>query len=140
MATRSISGRRAKIFVNDTEVGFCTGISATETQGLTRVDACGDSYSKEITVNGRATAGTVNFVRIFKGSAKALGFMARGDTVSILNFPPVNLVIFDTIEDTPLETITGAVFENRSWQLDAAGVITSQAGFQAIKMLDEDEL
>jgi hypothetical protein len=139
MATRAISGSRAKLFLGDTEVGFAVNVSGTETQMLQRIDAMGDAYSKEIVAVRRVASFTAAHVRIKNGSLKALGAMARGSTTNILNFPPLTALLYDDLLDEPIEKITGCVAEQRSWSVDAAGIVNENVSFQAIRMKDEDE-
>lgn len=139
MATRSISGSRARLYANGIEIGFAVSVSGTETNTLSRVDTLGSAYTKEIVTNRRVIQVSAQLVRIYEGSAKALGLMARGSTTAILNFPPISMVLYDSIEDSPLETIEGAVIEQRTWNVDAAGLLNEGVSFQATKMLDEGE-
>jgi len=138
-ATRTISGARAKLFLGDEEIGHAINVSGSETQMLQRVDVLGDIYSKEIIPMRRVVQFSASHVRIYKGSLKALGAMARGDTTAVLSFPPMTAVLYDTVEDDAIETITGCVAETRSWSVDAAGILNEQVSFQALKMKDEDE-
>lgn len=139
MATRAIAGARAKLFIGDTEVGHAVNVAGTETQMLQRVDALGDVHSKEIVVTRRVAQVTASHTRIKRGSLKALGAMARGTTTNVLNFPPLTMVLYDDIDDEPIETLTGCVCEQRSWSVDAAGIMSENVSFQAIRILDEDE-
>jgi hypothetical protein len=139
MATQTISGARAKLYIGDTEVGYATNCNGSETQSLQRIDVLGDAYSKEIVPMRRMVQFTAAIVRIKRGSAKALGLMARGDTAAILNFPPLDAVLFDPITDEAMETITGCVIEQRGWSVDGAGVLSENVSFQGIRMKDEDE-
>jgi len=138
--TKSFSGKRAKLYVDGRDIGYATGISGSENQQLTRVDVLGEIFTKEIVPGGRSVQFSAQFVRIKRGSAKALGLMASGgDTDTILNFPPITVVIYDRAGEEAIERIQGCVIEQRSWSVDQAGVFSSNVSFQAIRMLVEDE-
>lgn len=139
MATRAISGTRAQIFVDGVNLGYALSISGTETQSVARIDTLGDAYTKEIVTLRRTVQLSASMVRIFEGSAKALGLMARGETSDLMNFPPLTIVIYDGIEDTAIETITGAVITQRSFSTDAGGLMSENVSFEAVRTLDEGE-
>lgn len=136
---KSISGSRAKVYLNGVEIGFAVGISATETDTLTRVDTMGSAFTKEIVRQRRIAQCNISFVRIYQGSAKQMGFMPRGSTAEILSFPDVEIVLWDNVENKPLETIEGAVCEQRTWNVDAGGIFSSNVSMQAIRIRDEGE-
>ena len=140
MPSQSIAGCAVRVFLGDTEVGFGVAAGGNEMQMLQRIDALGDIHSKEPPIpTRRAPSMTLSTVRIRKGSIKALGGMARGNTVEILSFPALTLVVYDQVTDEAIETLTGAVCEQRSWNVDAAGIFSENVSFQGVKMKDEDE-
>ena len=137
---QAIAGCAVRIYLNDVEIGFGVSAGGNEMQMLQRIDALGDIYSKEPPIpTRRAPSMTLSTVRIRRGSIKALGGMARGDTIEILNFPALTLVAFDQVTDKAIETLTGAVCEQRSWSVDAAGIFSENVSFQGVRMKDEDD-
>jgi len=139
MASNAIVGAAVRLFLGDTEVGYGVSSGGSETQMLQRVDVLGDMYSKEVVPTRRAASMTLSIVRIREGSIKALGGMARGNTVEILNFPPLTIVVYDPISEKAIETLTGAVCEQRTWNTDAVGLFSENVSFQGIRLKDEGE-
>lgn len=65
MAVNVISGAKALIKVEGSVVGYCTGISITETTFNGRVDSLGFIDTREITPIGRSVSAVVNMLRVF---------------------------------------------------------------------------
>jgi hypothetical protein len=68
MAVNVISGAKALIKVEGSVVGYCTGISITETTFNGRVDSLGFIDTREITPIGRSVSAVVNMLRVFPPS------------------------------------------------------------------------
>lgn len=137
---QAIAGCAVKLFLDGEEIGFGISASGNETQALTRVDVLGNIYSAEAPIpTRRAPSMTLSLVRIRAGSIKALGGMARGSTIEILNFPPLMLVAYDQITERAVETLTGAVCEQRNWSVDAGGIWSENVSFQGVRLKDEGE-
>lgn len=136
---QSIAGCAVLIYLGDNEVGAGVASSGSEVQMLDRVDVLGNIYTKEIVPVRRQASWSLSLVRFRDGSIKDIGGMAVGDSVEILNFPPLTLVALDKVTDDPVETLTGAVCEQRSWSIDASGIFSESVSFQGIRMLAGEE-
>jgi hypothetical protein len=134
---RVFSGARARLFFGDTLMGFCTGISGSVNTQLVRIDVLGNIDSEEIERVGRTVSFTADFVRLLGKSLQEHGIFPRGDTAYAINFPPLTAVVYDHVGDSVVYRIEGVVGENVSWRVDRSGVMTENATFQAIKLVDE---
>lgn len=133
------SGARAKLIVNGQEIGFATGVSASENIQLQRVDVLGNIDSQEIVPVSRVVSIQADFVRITNKSLNELGIMPRGNTVDVLSFPEITLEVYDQIGDAPVWRVEGARCESRSWQVQSGSIVTVNASFQARRIFDEQD-
>ena len=137
MADPVFSGARAKLIIDGNEIGYASGVSASEQIALQRVDVLGQIDSKEIVPVARVVSAQANFVRITGEGLKDLGIVPTGDTASVLNFPEITLEVYDTVSDLPVWRVEGARCESRNWQVQAGSIVTTDASFQARRIYDE---
>ena len=137
MADPVFSGARAKLIIDGTEVGYASGVSASEQILLQRVDVLGDIDSKEIVPVGRSVSLQADFVRITGESLRSLGIVPTGGTLDVINFPELTIEVYDQASDTPIWRVEGARAESRSWQVQAQSIVSVNAFFQARRLFDE---
>lgn len=137
MADPVFSGARAKLIINGNEIGYASGVSASEQIALQRVDVLGQIDSKEIVPVSRVVSVQANFVRITGEGLKDLGIVPTGGTASVLNFPEITLEVYDAVSDLPVWRVEGARCESRNWQVQAGSIVTTDASFQARRIYDE---
>lgn len=137
MAEPVFSGARAKLIVDGEEIGFATGVSASEQISHQRVDILGNIDSQELVPVSRVVSLQADFVRITNTSLSDLGIMPRGNTADVINFPEITLEVYDQISDTPVWRVEGARCESRSWQVQSGSIVTVNASFQARRLYDE---
>ena len=135
---RGISGARAELYFDGTKLaGWATGVSATENIQNQRIDVLGNIDTEEIEPVGRSVTMTADFVRILGTSLQEMGIWPKGGTADVVNFPPMDAILFDAVGTTPIYKVKGLKAENKSWRVDRTGVMTVNATFQGIKMNDE---
>lgn len=137
MAEPVFSGARAKLIVDGAEIGFATGVSASEQITHQRVDVLGNIDSQELVPVSRVVSIQADFVRITNTSLSDLGIMPRGATADVVNFPEITLEVYDQISDVPVWRVEGARCESRSWQVQSGSIVTVNASFQARRLYDE---
>lgn len=138
------SGARAKLYFNtalgQVEAGFATGISVNESHQLQRVNVLGNLDSEEIIPTSRSVDVRCDLVRISGRSLRQLGIWPKGQTVDVLNFPELTIVVYDGVENKIVAQIEGARCETRSFQVQAGAVVSENASFQAKRLKDEADL
>lgn len=135
---RPFSGARAKLFFDgNIEAGWCTGLSGSESMQLSRVDVLSNIDSEEIEPVGRTVQFNADFVRIKKRSLVKMGIWPRGGTKAVVTLPPMVAEVYDHVDDEPVYRIIGIKPESRTFRVDARGLMTSSASFQALQLLDE---
>jgi len=137
MAESVFSGARAKLIVDGEEIGFATGVSASEQITHQRVDVLGNIDSQELVPVSRVVSVQADFVRITNTSLSDLGIMPRGNTADVINFPEITLEVYDQISDVPVWRVEGARCESRSWRVQSGSIVTVNASFQARRLYDE---
>ena len=137
MAQPVFAGARAKLIVDGQEIGFATGVSASESITHQRVDVLGNIDSQELVPVSRVVSANADFVRITNPSIQGLGIMPRGNTADVISFPELTLEIYDQVSDVPVWRIEGARCESRSWQVQSGSIVTVNASFQARRLFDE---
>ena len=138
------SGARAKLYFNtatgQVEAGFATGISVNENHTLQRVNVLGNLDSEEIIATSRTVDVRCDLVRISGRSLRTLGIWPKGQTVDVLNFPELTIVVYDGVENKIVAQIEGARCETRSFQVQAGAIVSENASFQAKRLKDEADL
>lgn len=138
--SNSLAGRRLVFFKDNEAVAWCTGMQGGETHQQIRVDVIGKVHTQEIVTNAVAVQFTAAYVRIGRGSAKALGFMPSGsDQRVILDFDEFTAVVYDEQTGQEIERILGCKCESRNWSFDQGSLLVENASFQAKRILVEDE-
>jgi len=136
---RSIGGARALALIDGKEVGYATGVSATETITQIPVEALGDAYVKEHEPVAVVVTATLDSVRLSLASLREQGVWPRGDTADLIAFQetPLTLIVFDDIEDRPIWKVEGLVPETLTWRIDRGSLMTTNATFRGRRMFDE---
>lgn len=138
------SGARAKLYFNtalgQVEAGFATGISVNENHTLQRVNVLGNIDSEEIIPTSRSVDVRCDLVRISGRSLRQLGIWPKGQTVDVLSFPELTIVVYDGVENKIVAQIEGAKCESRSFQVQAGAIVSENASFQAKRLKDEADL
>lgn len=137
MANRAFSGPRAQLWVTGASgrvlVGWGTGCSGTVSVQQMRIDVLNNPASEEIEPVGYTVSGTFDRVRIVDVSLLDLGIdPTQGDTINFVNFPALNIDIYDEVGDQPIERIYGARMSQRSWSVQARGIMSEQVSFEAL--------
>ena len=133
----AISGARAKLLIGGVEVGYATGVNASEDITNVRVNVLGEIDSQEIVPTSRAVSVNCNFVRILNSSLSDQGAWVEGNTDAVLGFPDLSMVIQDRVTGDTIWTIEGARCQTRNWTVDSGGIMSTNVSFEAIKMGDE---
>ena len=137
---RAFSGARAVLRVNGKEIGYATGVNGTETIDYQPIEVLGEVDVVEYEVVARRVNFTASFVRIIDASLFAQGIFPKsgqGTTADLVNFPPMEADIFDTVSDKPMYRFAGVKPTTRSFTIDRGSVMTVNASFVATRMLDE---
>ena len=134
---RAFQGARARLLFDGTkEVGWATGLSGSVAYGLQRVDVLGDHRSQEIEMVGMTVTFTADFVRILKQSFDQMGIRTQGETADVINAEPMVVEVYDKVGDAPMYRIIGAKFEAMAFRVDARGLMTKNASFQATDFVE----
>jgi hypothetical protein len=135
----AVGGARARILVDGLEVGYATGVSASETVSQFPVEALGDAFVKEHEMVGVVVSLNADFVRMRASSLRKKGIWPKGDTDAYLAFNDAAMTweLWDKSTDTILERVEGVVPETVSWRIDRGSVMTTNASFRALRMLDD---
>jgi hypothetical protein len=136
---RPFSGPRAKIFVTGAagrlEIGWATNVSGTVTSQNVRIDTLGSAFSREIEPVGVVVTFSADVVRILDTTLVDLGVdPTQGDTTNYVNFPPLEVDVYDEVGDSVVESISGARMSQRTWSVQARGIMSEQVAFEATKI------
>lgn len=133
----AISGARAKLLINGKEVGYATGVNASEDITNVRVNVLGEIDSEEIVPTSRTVSVNCNFVRILDKSLQEQGAWVEGRTTQVLTFPEISIVILDRVTSNKIWSIEGARCQTRNWSVDSGGIMSTNVSFEALRMGDE---
>tara|TARA_Y100001973_G_scaffold104228_1_gene173566 strand:+ start:643 stop:1068 length:426 start_codon:yes stop_codon:yes gene_type:complete len=138
MATdRAISGARCRFLLNGKEIGWATGVSATENIMQQPIDVLGRLDPMEIEATGRQISLQCSLVRILSSGIANQGGWATGDTDAVVEFSAMTAEIYDPITDQAIWRLEGLKPQTRSWSVDSRGVMTSNVSFVGLRMFDE---
>ena len=133
----AISGARARLLIDGREVGYATGVNASEDITNVRVNVLGEIDSQEIVPTSRTVSVNCNFVRILNSSLGDQGAWVEGDTDAVLQFPDLTIQILDRVSGSNIWAIKGARCQTRNWTVDSGGIMSTNVSFEAIGMEDE---
>lgn len=135
----AISGAACRIYnlATGEAVGYATNVSATQTTEQFPVKILGDIDTVEHEPVDRNVTVTAGMVRIRSNSLFQQSIFPAGDTPEVINFPEMEWVVFDDVNNIPIWTIIGVVGETHSWSLDRGSIMTYNCTFRARKMRDE---
>ncbi len=136
---RAFTAPRGKIYINEILVGWATSIRGSETITQFPVRELGDIDPKEFGAVDRTVELSIGLVRIPGESLQQQGVWPRGETLDVLNFPPMNLVLYDQLLSKPLYKVEGMAPQTRDFTLDLGTVVMKNASFVAIRLLDEED-
>jgi len=139
MANTAFSGARATLRINDTVVGWCTGVRGNENIALQRIDVLGNIDSESIEPIGRTVTMSADFVRILKSSLEKLDIWPSGGTADVINFEDMVAEIYDEVGDAGyLYKVEGLKCESRNFQVDRQGLMTVNASFQGLRLYTDN--
>jgi len=138
-ANRAISGAQARIYLNDTFIGWASSVSVQENIQNVRVDVLGNIDSEEIEPVGRTVSMTCEVVRIKRKPIESYNAWPEGGTVAVVNFPALRFVIYNDVDDEPIAVVKGAKPESKSWRIGAREVVTQNVTYQALSLDDNPD-
>jgi hypothetical protein len=133
----AISGARARFFIGSKEIGWATGVSASENIVQQPIDILGNIDPVEIEPIGRSVTIQATAMRLLGASLAAAGVWAVGETADVINFNSMMAEIYDPITDVTIWRIEGLKCQTRSWNLDSRGLMSTNVSFLALRMFDE---
>lgn len=138
MATnrRALSGPRAKVLIENNEVGWATDISVSEDLNQQPVEALGDVNAKQIEPTGRRITGTIGFIRIINESLRQQGVWPEQPTSNVVEFGPLVIEVLDDITDETTFKLEGVKPTTRNWNIGARSLTNSDMSFMAINIID----
>lgn len=140
MATgKAISGAAAVLYIGDspTPIGWCTGVNAQETLEYAPIDVVGDIDVKGHEPIRRTVSMSAAFVRMKNESLATQKAWARGGTLDVLAFAPMDAILYDTGSGQAIYKLEGVYPQTRSWQVQKGSVVTVNCTFYARRMMDE---
>jgi len=134
----AISGARARFIVNNTEVGWATGVSASENISQQPIDVMGFIDPVEIEATGRSVTIQASAMRLLGESMVQQGVWVTGGTADVINFKKMTAEIYDPITDVTIWRVEGLACQTRTWSIDSRGLMTANVSFLALRMYDEN--
>jgi len=134
----AISGARARFILNNKEVGWATGVSASENIIQQPIDVLGNLDPVEIEPVGRSVTIQASAMRLLGESLVQQGVWAHGETADVINFGAMTAEIYDPITDVAIWRIEGLKCQTRTWNIDSRGLMSTNASFLALRMYDEN--
>lgn len=137
-----ISGARAVLILDNTEVGWATGIQGTETVQVVPIAVLGEVDVQEHEVVGRTCSFTASFVRILdEPLTQATGTTVVNDIGELLNdMTGMTAEVFDSVNNKPIYTFFDVKMTSRAFTVDRGGVMAVNATFVATRVKDESQL
>lgn len=136
---QAFSAPRGKLYINEILVGWVTSVRGSETITQFPVRELGAIDPVEITPVDRSVEFTCGLVRIPGESLQQMGIWPRGETLDVINWPAMSMVLYDQKFDKALYRIEGAKPQTRDFTLDLGTVMMKNASFLALRLFDEQE-
>ena len=130
MASRTIKGAKASFKLDGKKIAFAGGCTVTIENTQQRIDVVDEIASKEIALVRHAASVNVQVFKATGSTALDIGLENVDKNTSLAQKEFV-FEIYDREHAVTIVTLTGAVFESGSGEINAAGVWTGSWTFQA---------
>lgn len=141
----SISAGSGEFVLNGKPVGVVDGCSWDEQIDQRAIRKLGSLYTVEHNATGVSVSVQATLTRFYLQSLRAQGVYPshKGTplqgTLSVINFPPMTLNIYDNATEAVILTVTGVVPTSQGWQLNDGSVMQGSCSYLGIRTLDEQE-
>ncbi len=131
-----ISGASARLYINGQPVGFATNVTVTQSLQNARVDVLNNVLSEEIETVGISVTVTADMVKMRQKALSQAGVwpvaIGTGATVAVINFPYLDMELYNEVQDEPIYRVTRCKPANRTVTVGARDIMTTNASFDAI--------
>lgn len=137
-ANKVVSGARAILKIGDIEIGYATGVQASEQIDYQPVEQLGEIDVVTYEPTARRITMSASMLRIFNTSQLVALFPASGQntTQDVLDFLEMNAeVIENKANGKTLYKFEGVKPTSRNFTLDRGGIMMLNANFVATRML-----
>jgi hypothetical protein len=124
LSQRVFSGPRAKIQINNVDIGHATDLSMTINSTILPVEEVGMIEASALLEVGRSCTITARYVKLYESTEDmvAAGIVPGWNTNDIVQWPEVNIVIQDRIGDNVIATVVGCRCTSRNMTVGARSV------------------
>ncbi len=131
LSQQFISGARVKLKIDNKEVGYMTDLNGTYTIQNQRVQVAGQAIDAALVTVGVAVNFTAGTVRITTRDLRTAGFLPRGTTRDLLNWPEMTAHILDEHTDDVLITIIGCKPSRFDFRVGARTLMGENVAWEA---------
>lgn len=131
------SGARALLTYNSEAVGYCAGVSGSESISYEPVEVLNLLEVKEFIPTGYHVTLSAQMFRLIDGSLKQQGIFPKYD--NILTTGEVSAVVADRT-GVVIGAFNGVKCAAHSFDITARGLVSENVEFNVIKLLDSSEL
>jgi len=133
-----VSGVRARFKINGQKVAYAGGVSGEESYDMEPVDLLDLIESLEHVPVGYRANLNANVFRVINSSLKNLGIFPK--TSDILTSGALEASLEDRQTSRTMALFQGVRATTKSFDVSARGLVSENAGFVAIRVLDESEI
>jgi len=143
MAQRVLTGGRARLFLNGKKLGFALGVTVTENITQERIRTIDNLRTTEFATTDYAVQIRCQVYRVPNADLVASGLWPQqGRTPDemkrlFLDFENLTADLYDSYSNAYVGKVSGMAPTSRNIQIQARGVVMTDASFEAITFSDE---
>ena len=131
----AVSAPMCRIYVNGQELGWGSGINASESTTNVPVKVLGTVYTQQLCPVDVNVQVSLSSIHIDKETLEGLGMYSQGDSKNIVTFKNLLIELVNTLDDAvPIARIYGCMPAGRSLPLGRGGIIARDLRFDAIRL------
>jgi len=132
------TGAGVRLIINQSIVGFATGITFTRSTSSKFIFEIDNPYPREIAKTSYSVQGTLTGIRIRdSGGLDGAGIMDESSPSAFFNSKYCTIEVVDRVTNKHMFTIRNVVFDQDSWSIQAKQIIGFTANFKGTFVSNE---
>lgn len=130
------TGPRARLLIQGELIGYCVGISISETIEYQPIDPINSIHTIEHAEVAYRVTGTLDFVRIVNLSSIQKGYWGKIQQM-IAGLPELTMVVQDSVTEETLYTVIGFKPETKNFRVEGRTLAGENVTFVGQVVMDE---
>lgn len=130
LSRRMLNGARAKVFVENKEVGRCTGVTWRYNIQTQRFDPMGEAVSTAIVINGATVTVNISRGMVTDTDLVAERLVPACKTEALLDWPEMTFVLYDRVTNKPQYEIRGCMPQGAGGSIQGRALAMNDVSYE----------